>query len=881
MNPLVSIARKMGMLFGRNRFRSDLDEEMAFHREQVERELIAEGMGPSSARTAAARQFGNATHLRDESHRVIAFQWETIWQDLRFALRQFRQQPAFALTAIFILAVGMGVSVAIFAFADAAVIEPLPYFAPNRLMDVAESGEAFPRSNLSRDDFDDWRRLNHSFSSMDAYGGSGFLLRTPSGSDPVLAARVSSGMFQTLGVRPMLGRDFRPGEDRPGGAKIVMLTYGSWMKRFGSRKDVVGESVTLDGSAYTIVGVLPRDFEFAPRATAELFVPLLDRQPCEQRRSCHNLFAIGRLRDGVTSKAAREEMKAIAAQLAIQYPGSNKGQGASVEPLSEIVIGPLRPIMLTLLAASGLLLMIAAVNVASLLLVRSESRRREIAVRGALGATPARISRQFVTEAFLLGILGSVSGVAVAMGTIRVLTDLIPKIMANNLPFLWRVGIHWHEALYCAGIALLSAGLLAVTPILRLSFLDVRDALSEGGRSVAGRFWRRMGANLVVVELSIAVVLLVGAGLLSKSLYRLLHVDVGFETTHLATFQMMFPPSGYAKPEERVALFRGAIRRLSELPGVQLVGITSDLPVQCNCDTDWIRIVGKPFHGEHNEVNERDVTPGYLQTLKAQLIRGRFFTEDDDASKSNKIIINQKLADKYFSGEDPIGKMIANGSLDPKSMREIVGVVGNVREGGLDDELWPTEYQAMYQSPDNFVALAVRTSGDEGSILPSLIKAVHEVDPNLGIMNEMTMTAQINSTQSALIHRTAMWLVDGFAAIALVLAAVGLYGVIAYSVGQRTREIGVRMALGAQRSTVYAMVMRQAGWLTLAGIAIGVGCAVGAASLGKKLLFGVAAWDVPTLAIVAIVLAVASLTASFLPARRAASVNPTDALRAE
>jgi macrolide transport system ATP-binding/permease protein len=323
------------------------------------------------------------------------------------------------------------------------------------------------------------------------------------------------------------------------------------------------------------------------------------------------------------------------------------------------------------------------------------------------------------------------------------------------------------------------------------------------------------------------------------------------------------------------------IRRLSEIPGVQSVGISSDLPVQCNCDTDWIRIVGKPFHGEHNEVNERDVTPEYLRTLKAQLIRGRMFTEDDDASKSNKIIINQKLAERYFPGEDPIGKMIGNGNLDAKSMREIVGVVGNIREGGLDDELWPTEYQAMYQTPDNYISVAVRTSGDERAILPSLVRAVHDIDPNLGIINEMTMAAQINSTQSALIHRTAMWLVDGFAAIALVLAAVGLYGVVAYSVGQRTREIGVRMALGAQRSAVYAMVMRQAGWLTLAGVTIGVGCAIGAASLGSKLLFGVAAWDVPTLVIVAIVLAVASLAASFLPAHRAASVNPTDALRAE
>src|SRR6185503_17359640 len=605
------------------------------------------------------------------------------------------------------------------------------------------------------------------------------------------------------------------------------------------------------------------------------------KNQCEQRRSCHNLFGIGRLRDGVTAKAALDEMKAIAAQLEIQYPGSNKGQGAVVQPLSEIIVGPMKPIMLTLLAASGLLLLIASVNVASLFLVRSESRRREIAVRGALGATPARISRQFVTEAFLLGLLGCAAGILVANGAMKGLTSLIPKTMAQNLTFLWRVGFHWHEAVYSVCIALLAIGLLALTPILRLSFLDVRDALSDGNRSVAGRFWRRMGANLVVIELSLAVILLVGAGLLSKSFFRLLHVDVGFDPTHLATVQVVAPPTAYSKSEQQVALFRELDRRLSSLPGVESVGISTDLPIQCNCNTDWIRIVGKPFHGEHNEVNERDVSPGYLSTLKAQLIRGRFFTADDVASKSNKVIINQKLAEKYFPGEDPIGKTIANGGLDPKSMREIIGVVGNVREGGLDDELWPTEYEALYQSPGNYVAVAVRTTGDEKAILPSLIKAVHEVDPTLGTYGELTMGEQMNTTASALIHRTAMWLVDGFALIALVLAVVGLYGVIAYSVGQRTREIGVRMALGAQRSSVYGMVMQQAGWLTAAGIGIGVACAVGAAMLGGKLLFGVAAWDFPTLAIVAVVLAAASLGASFLPAHRAASVNPIDALRTE
>ena len=880
MNLIAQVGRKLDLLFHRSRFRSELDEEMAFHRAQVEKDLLASGMSPQAAHIVAARQFGNATHLREESHNLVAFRWESVMQDLRFAFRQLRQNLGFALTAIFILALGMGVSVAIFGFVDAALIQPLPYAAPNRLMDVAESGTSFQRSNLSRADYEDWKRLNHSFSSFDVYTGGGYLLRTPSGSEPVPTARVSDGFFNTLGVKPMLGRDFLPGEDRPGSSRIVMLTYGAWQKRFGSRNDVVGQSLTLDGTAYTIIGVLPREFAFAPRANAELYLPLLDKNGCEQRRSCHNLFAVGRLRDGVTMQAALQEMKGIASQLEVQYP-ENKGQGAFVQPLSVIIVGPVKPVLLTLLAAAGLLMLIASVNVASLLLVRSESRRREIAVRGALGATAVRLSRQFVTEGLLLAAAGCLAGLLVSTWTTTILRSLIPKTVADFIPFLAHVGLHLHVLLFAGVIALLAACLVSLTPILRLSFQDIREGLGDGGRSASGRFWQRMGANLVVVELSIAVVLLVGAGLLGKSFYHLLHVDVGFETSHLATLQIAIPENAYVKPEQKVALFHELIRDISSLPGVESVGFTSDLPVQCNCDTDWIRIIGRPFHGEHNEVDERDITPGYFSTLKARLVRGRFFTDDDDASRSQKIVINEALAQKYFPGEDPIGKRIANGNLDPKSFREIIGVVSNIREGGLDDELWPAEYQAMYYGPDNFISIAVRTAGDGQAMLPVLVKTVHGFDPDLGTLNEITMTDQIQSSQSAILHRISSSLVGGFAVIALVLGVVGLYGVVAYSVSQRTREIGVRMALGAQPSAVYKMVMRQAGWLTLAGIAIGLVCAVGASMAMGKLLFGVQAWDAPTLATVAFVLGSASLAASFLPARRAASVSPTDALRAE
>ena len=881
MRWLAMLVNKARRILGRQRFRNELEEEMAFHRAESERELVANGMSSEAARRAAAVRFGNATKMRERSHEVIGFRVETVWQDLRYALRQVRHNPGFAFTAIVILALGMGVSVAIFGFVDAALMQPLPYKAPDRLMAVAERPPNRPYSNLSRDDYDDWKRMNRTFSSLEVYNGTGYLLRTPAGTEPVPARRVSAGFFDTLGIRMALGRGFRPGEDRPGGAKITILTYGTWLKRFGARPDVIGQAVNLSGDDYTIIGVLPRDFEFAPGRDSEFWTPLLDKRPCEQQRSCHNLDGIGRLRDGVTMQQAFADLSGIAAQLEKQYPGSNTGQGASVMPLSELIVGYVRPLLLTLLVAAALLLLIACVNVASLMLVRSETRRREMAVRGALGATPARMIRQFVTEGLVLAVAASAAGLLAATWIMRLLIALIPQSVVLHLPFIDHVRLNAHTGAAAAVIAVLATVLIGATPSLRISVRHIRDGLSDGGRAAAGRFWQRIGANFVVVELAIAVVLLAGAGLLGKSLYRLLHVDTGFDVTHLATMQVIAPDSVYVKPEQRVSLYREIDRRLSALPGVQSVGITTNLPLDCNCWSDWIRIPGRPFHGEHNEVNERDVSPQYLATLKARLIRGRVMREDEDGSKPNVIVINEAFARKYFPGEDPIGKKIGNGALDPKSMREIVGVVGDIREGGLDIEIWPAEYEALYQNQNNDFGVAVRTSQDAKSVLPVLVSTLHQVDPKLGVYAERTMEQQMESSQSAIMHSLSTWLVGGFAAMALVLSVVGLYGVIAYSVGQRTREIGVRMALGAQRVTVYQMVMRQAARLTLIGVGAGVVCAIGAAMLMRNVLFGVVAWDVPTLAGVAVVLGVASLMASFVPARRAASVNPCDALRAE
>jgi macrolide transport system ATP-binding/permease protein len=881
MNALVRLLRKIAVLVRRESFDQELQEEMAFHREQAAKEFEASGVTPEAARYAAMRQFGNATLLQERSHEVMGFRAETVVQDLRFAVRQLRRSPGLAVTAILVLALGIGASTAIFGFVDAVLIQPLPYASPTQLVDVAESSATYPRSNLSRDDYEDWKRLNTTLSSLDVYGGTGFLLRMGSLSEPVEAARVSDGFFRTLGVEPMLGRGFRPGEDRPGQPKIAMLTYGTWLKRFGGRRDVIGESVSLTGEAYTIVGVLPRSFAFAPRASAELWVPLLDKNGCEKRRSCHNLYGVGRLDNGVSVQAALADMKGIAAQLALQYPGSNKDQGSSVLPLSEVFVGKLRPTLVTLLAGAGLLLLIACVNVASLMLLRAESRTRETAVRGALGATPGRLVRQFVTEGLMLAGLGCGAGVIVAVEMMNLLARLVPKPMAQGMPFLAVVGLNSHTAFFAAGATLMAAVLLAATPALRLAFREIREGLNEGGRGAASRFWRRLGANLVVVELTVAVVLLAGAGLLAKSFYRLLHVETGFEISHLATVYVMAPDNVYGKPEQQIALYRQILEKVSALPGVKSAGITSDLPLQCICDTDWMRIPGRPFHGEHNEVLQRDVSPQYLATLKAKLVRGRMFTEADDANHSQVTILNDSMARKYFPGEDPIGKMIGDGDLTPKSMRQVVGVIEDVREGAPDDEAWPAEYFSIYHGPDGNFEVAARTAQDEEALLPVLVKTLRAINPNLGIYGESTMTAQMSASQSALLHRFSTWLVGGFAVMALVLSVVGLYGVVAYSVSQRTREIGVRMALGAQRGAIHRLILKEAGWLTGIGVITGLVSSVAAATLMRSLLFGVNAWDPSTLAGVAAVLALSALLASLIPAHRASSVNPVAALSAE
>src|SRR5580658_7743792 len=861
---------------------ADLERELRSDLELEEEEQREKGLSEDEARYAARRAFGNTTLIRQQTHEVWGWaQFERFRQDLRYAGRVLVKNPGFSATAILVLALGIGASVAIFAFVDAALIKPLPFADPQRLVHVTESDPESPHVNISYLDYLDWKKQNNTLASMDVFTGWNMLLSTPTGTEPVPGERVSAGFFRTLGVAPLLGRDFRQGEDTLGAPGVVMLSYGIWQRRFGGKKDVIGQSLKLSGVSHTVIGVLPKGFEFALGASPQFWAALQPDNSCEKQRDCHDLYAVGRLKDGVTVQAALANMQSIAEQLERQYPESNRDRGASVMLLSKMIVGDIRPILLLLLSGAGLLLLIACVNVSSLLVVRAESRKRELAVRGALGASRGRLASQFITEGMMLVSGGVLPGLALAVGAMQILTHLISKEMIARMPFFEGLGANLNVLTFAAVLALLAAVVFSVTPILQSMSQDIRDGLTEGGRGSAGTLWRRIGGRLVVVELATTMVLLTGAGLLGKSLYRLLHVEIGFQVDHLATLHVRLPGAQFPGDPEQVAFTRRLLDRIESLPGARAVGVTSVLPAYCDCNSDWVRIADRPFDGNHITVDERDVTAGFFRTLSTKLLAGRYFSDAEDASRPRVVVINHAFARKYFPGEDPVGKRIGDPTLSPESMKQIIGVVEDFREGALDDEQQPVVYYPFNQNGSSGYEVIVRTSQEEHSILPALTAAIHQLNMDVGVEQGSTMADHINGSQTFYFHRSTAYLVAGFAALALILSAVGLYGVIAYSVSQRTREIGVRMALGAQRSSIHRMVLREAAWLAAAGIAIGVVCSVAFGELLRGLLFGVRAWDIPTLVTVAIVLGLLALFASYIPAHRAASVNPVAALRAE
>jgi predicted permease len=873
--------RRLVGLFSKERRERELTAELESHLQMHFEDNLRAGMTPEMARRAAILRLGGIGSVKQAYREggTILF-LENLAQDVRFALRQLRKNPGFASTAIVILTLGLCAGISIFAFVDATLIKPLPYQDPSRLVGVFESVPMFPRSNLSYLDYLDWKKQNKVFSSLEIYQRNGFSLSTSDGAQQARGARVSDGFFRTLGVTPVLGRDFYTGEDQPSAPRAVILSYAAWQKRYGGKADILGQTVTLNGFQNVIIGVLPPEFHFSPAEPAEFWTSFHGDGPCELRRSCHSIFGVARLKDGVSIENALADVKLIAQQLEKQYPDSNRGQGAALAALSEVIVGDMRAILLMLLGGAALLLMIAIVNIASLLFVRSESRKREIAVRTALGASPGRLVCLFVAEGGTLVLISTVLGLFSAHWVMQFLTRLIPSDMLGRMSYLQGLGLNVRVVAFAGIISVLAAAFFSIIPTLRVSLSEMREGLAESSRGSAGGVWRRLGSKLVVVELATAVVLLVGAGLLGKSLYRLLNVNIGFQPEHLATLRVAAPPSSYPNDEKVIALTRQIVSRIEGLPGVKSIGISTSLPISHNGNTEWFRVLGRPWHGEHNETPQREVTPAYFTTIGARLLRGRYFNEAEDASQPHVAIINETLAKQYFADEDPIGKQITYLS-DPPVPIEIVGVVEDIKEGPLDVTTPRFLYIPFNQSPTPYFGLVIRTSQGEDSLLPELAASVRQIDRDIVTTDGLTMSDRIDDSPSAYLHRSSAWLVGGFAILALWLSVVGLYGVVAYSVSQRTRELGIRLALGASRRSVYLLILKEAGGMAALGIVIGLAGSVAAATLMSNLLFAVRSWDVPTLITVAVVLAISGLIASYIPARRAAAVNPVEALRAD
>jgi macrolide transport system ATP-binding/permease protein len=859
----------------RNRMERDLDKELRFHFESQVADKVRSGISEPEARRLTQLEFGGIEQIKEfcrESRGTMFL--ELFLQDIRYGLRQLRKAPAFTLTTVSTLALGIGATTAIFAFVNAILIKPLPYKDPNRLAHLYEAIPLGPRFHLSYPDYLDWKRENKVFSSLDVYMPYGFMMSTADGLRQTDGAHVSAGFFRTLGVNPVLGRNFYEGEDRSGVAHTVLLSYSAWQRRYGLNPNVIGMPVVLDKETYTIIGVLPREFSFPPAEPAD-FWAILKPSKC---RFCHGLFGVARLKDGVDFGAAFADIKTIAQNLSKQYPDSNREQWAYMLPLTEVIVGDIRPTLLVALCGAGLLLLIAGVNVANLMLVRAESRRREMAVRGALGASPRRLLTQFFREALLLALIGGALGVLGAQQLMRALAVLIPKEMMASMPYLHELRLDGTVALFASGLTALAALFFALTPILRFRATDISAGLSERSRGASGVTWRKFGSRLVVVELAMAMVLLAGAGLLMKSLYRLLHTDVGIEPDHVATVHVEAQEEKYGKPQQQIALVRRILQNITALPGVQSAGVTQKMPIEDADFTGTFSIPGQPDDKLNKEVAVRYVSAGYWSTLKTRLAAGRYFTDAEDISQTKVAIVNSTLGKVYFRGQNAVGKHIA---FDVKEPLLIIGVIDDIQEGQLDAAPRAAVYMPFYQSPRTGFIVVTRTAQDDRSLLPTLTSALESIDPNMATYGAMTMDQKIHDAPATYLHRSSAWLGGGFAAVALVLGVIGLYGVVAYSVGQRKREIGVRMALGAQRITVYGMILSESGRLITVGLAIGVVTAIGAGSLMHKLLFGIRSWDAGILASVSLVLAVTSLLASFLPARRAASVNPTDALRSE
>jgi putative ABC transport system permease protein len=792
-------------------------------------------------------------------------------RDVRLAIRSLTKAPGFALAAILTLALGVGATSAIFSVVNGVVLRPMPYPDPESLVMVWEVTPQYGRFSVAPANFFDWRKQSTTFEALAAFGNSDVTLQRPSGPEQVPAAYASAELFKVMNIRPAMGRTFTTEEDMPGRGDVIVLSHGGWQRRFGADPRAIGSTVTMNGSQFTIVGIMPPGFAF-PSSTTELWFPMALEQ-AKATRGGHYLGVIGRIKPGVAFERAEAEMKTIAARLATQYPEANAGESVELVPLHEQVVGEVRPALLTLLAAVAMTVLIACANVANLLLVRGAVRRKELAIRAALGASRGRLVRQMLVESLVLAMTGGVIGIGLAQLAIRPLRVL----SAGTVPRVADVSIDLSVLAFAFGVSLLTGIVFGLAPAWQAVSAALVDVLKDGGRGTHSSVGRWMRTGLLVAEVALSMVLLVGAALLLRSFANVTGIDPGFRPEGVLSFRVSLPQSTYAEDHQRRAFFDALTARLEALPGVRGAGLVQTLPLKGDYMLSF-ELQGKPpaGPGEQPSANYRVVSDHYFGTIGVPLLRGRQFTDRDREGAPLVAIVDDAFARRYFPGEDPIGRgiQIGNGS---DAFAEIVGVVGSVRYDGLARTPRPVMYVPLRQDAFGSMWVLARTSGDPAALMTEARQVVKSLDPALPAYSMKTLDDVIS--ESVAPRRFPMLLLGLFAAIAVGLAAVGLYGVVAYGVSLRTQEIGIRMAIGASRGDVLRMIVTGGMRVALVGVIVGIAGALALSRLMRTMLFGVTGVDPASyVATAAMLLGVAAL-ACYIPARRAMRLDPLSALR--
>ena len=817
----------------------------------------------------------------------------TLTQNLRYAIRAFSNSPGFAVVVVLTLALGIGANTAIFSVVYSALLRPLPYREPGKLLHLGESRTQADYSasgaQASYPDYLDWKRAAKSIQSFAAYSGDAFTMATDGEPKNTFAAQVTPSFFSTLGVKPAMGRDFLEDEMQPDGPHVTILTDGFWRTEFGADPNIIGRVIHIDGKPATIVGVLPRSFEFAPANSAPVWVPIHQTGDPITRRSLHWLNVIGRLAPGYTADQARVEMQSINTQLSHEYAKENSSVFFVMESLNEQVVGKVRPILLILLGAVGFVLLITCANVANLVMTRSIGRRKEFAVRSALGASRGSLLAQLLTESLLLSFAGAAVGLVGAQWGVNLLIAAIPETLLQATPYLRNAGINVPVLFFLCGVTVLTGILFGLAPSLHASRTTLNDVLKDESRGGTSGGQARLRNALVIAEISISLVLLVGAGLLLRSLHALLRQDPGFNFHNVLAFSVNLPDSAYPSDKNPPYYSAAAVRfdheftqRLRALPGVIDVGQTSGIPASGGRGTIRFVIEGRTTAlGQEDECQIISVSTGYFSSLKIPLVDGRLFNATDKQDAPGTVVVSRAFVKAYLSGENPIGKRIRFTFSAQNPFLQIVGVAGDTASIDIAAPAPAIIYTANDQGPSTFLSYLVRTAGEPAAFVGTARAALHEMDPQLPMIQPQSLEQIANQSPSVFLRRYPSYVIGSFATLALILAIVGLYGLISHMVLQRTREIGIRVALGAQRRDILKMVLRQGILAALAGVAIGIIAALALTRRLSSLLFGVTPGDWATFLSVAVLLLVVAVVACSIPARRATRVDPIVALRYE